>query len=186
LLRRGLERQSWWPYFYALVDACCAVIVIVLLACTMVVGIQSFDFMAIQGHGTKVLPLDALFQSIQADPLAPQFWWIYALFLATMVPSLANLIIGGLSLTRGIPRLSMRIHGLMYDGKAMSDAERARIASLLAGQVVIGALLGVAGQAALAIIIFQYAMPFLGVELLDLAQVIAGLNIPLRLHDLLF
>jgi hypothetical protein len=74
----------------------------------------------------------------------------------------------------------------MYDGKAMSDAERARIASLLAGQVVIGALLGVAGQAALAIIIFQYAMPFLGVELLDLAQVIAGLNIPMRLHDLLF
>ena len=182
LLRRGLERQLWWPYFYALLDACCAVVVIALLACTMVIGIQLFDSMAVRGGGTQVLPLDELFQGINTDPLAPKYWWLYALLFSTMIPSLVNLVIGGLALTRGVPQLSAYLHSLMDSGR--SQFHRIQIATLLAGQVVIGVALGIAAQAALVWVIFHYAMPLLGVELLNVARFVAALNLPSHVLDL--
>ena len=182
LLHRGLERRLWWPYFYALLDACCAVIVIALLACTLVVGIQAFDLMAVRGGGAQVLPLEELFQGISTDPLAPKYWWLYALLLSTMIPSLVNLVIGGLSLTRGVPRLSLYLHKLMNSGE--SEFHRLQIASLLAAQVVIGVALGIAAQAAFIFIIFHYAMPMLGLEMLEVSRFVAGLNLPAQLLGL--
>jgi hypothetical protein len=182
LLRRGLERQLWWPYFYALLDACCAVIVIALLACTLVVGIQAFDLMATRGGGPQVLPLEELFQGISSAPLAPKYWWLYALLLSTMIPSLVNLVIGGLSLTRGIPRLSLYLHKLMNSSE--SDFHRLQIASLLAAQVVIGVALGIAAQAAFIFVIFHYAMPLLGLEMLEVSRFVASLNLPSYLLNL--
>jgi len=179
---RGLERRLWWPYFYALLDACCAVIVIALLACMLVVGIQAFDLMAVRGGGAQILPLETLFQGISTDPLAPKYWWLYALLLSTMIPSLANLVIGGLSLTRGVPRLSLYLHKLMDFSE--SDFHRVQIAALLAGQVVIGVALGIAAQAAFVFVIFTYAMPMLGLEMLEVSRVVAGLNLPAQLFNL--
>ena len=49
--------------------------------------------------------LDALFDGIATHPTAPEYWWIYALLLSTMIPSLINLVIGGASLSRGVPGL---------------------------------------------------------------------------------
>jgi len=181
LLHRGLERQLWWPYFYALLDACCAVIVIALLACTLVVGIQAFDLMAVRGGGPQVLPLEELFQGISNDPLAPKYWWLYALLLSTMIPSLVNLVIGGLSLTRGIPRLSLYLYRLMDSSE--SDFHRVQIAALLAGQVVIGVILGIAAQTVFVFVIFHYAMPLLGLEMLEVSRFVAGLNLPSYLLD---
>jgi hypothetical protein len=182
LLHRGLERRLWWPYFYALLDACCAVIVIALLACTLVVGIQAFDLMAVRGGGAQVLPLEELFQGISNDPLAPKYWWLYALLLSTMIPSLVNLVIGGLSLSRGVPRLSLYLHRLMNSSE--SDFHRVQIASLLAAQVVIGVALGIAAQAAFIFVIFHCAMPLLGLEMLEVSRFVAGSNLPSHLFDL--
>jgi hypothetical protein len=77
--------------------------IIAALALTMVVGVQAFDGLAVHGGGKSVLPLDALFNGITADPGAPEYWWLYALLLSTMIPSLVNLVIGGASLVRGLP-----------------------------------------------------------------------------------
>jgi len=181
LLRRGLERQLWRPYFYAIVDACCAVIVIALLACALVIGIQTFDFLAVSGGGQSTLPLEDLFQGITADTLAPKYWWLYALFLSTMIPSIVNLVIGGLSLTRGIPRLSLHLHGLMDAGGSVPGIHRIQIASLLGMQVVIGAALGLIAQAVLVVMLFRYVMPFLGIGLLDLARAVAAFDVPGKL-----
>ncbi|MBV8096457.1 MAG: hypothetical protein JO110_25095 [Acetobacteraceae bacterium] len=101
LLRRGLELGGWWPYGLALVDACLAAAIIALLALTMVVGVQAFDALAVHGGGKPALPLDPLFNGIAANPTAPEYWWLYALLLSTMIPSLVNLAIGGTSLVRG-------------------------------------------------------------------------------------
>jgi hypothetical protein len=37
-----------------------------------------------------------LFDGIAAHLSAPEYWWLYALLLSTMIPSLVNLIIGWL------------------------------------------------------------------------------------------
>ena len=34
-------------------------------------------------------------QFITGHPSAPEYWWLYALLLSTMIPSLVNLVIGG-------------------------------------------------------------------------------------------
>jgi hypothetical protein len=105
LLRRGLELGGWWPYALALADACLAAVIIAALALTMVVGVQAFDALAVHGGGTPILPLASLFKGVAADPTAPEYWWLYALLLSTMIPSLVNLVIGGASLLRGLPGL---------------------------------------------------------------------------------
>jgi hypothetical protein len=178
LLRYGLERQAWWPYFYALVDACCAVVVILLLGCTLVIGVQTFNLAAVAGGGAAVLQLDDYFLGIQAHPFASQYWWLYLLFLSTMIPSFTNLIIGGMALTRGIPQLSAYLCKRV-DGKGPVDEfSRLQIASYLAVQTVAGVGLGIAAQAGLAFVLFRYAMPGVGLELLHVVRYVADLNIP--------
>lgn len=56
LLRHGLELGGWWPYFLALVDAAFAAVIIAALAFVMVIGVQSFDELAVHGGGKAVLP----------------------------------------------------------------------------------------------------------------------------------
>ena len=83
-----------------------AAVIVALLALTMVIGVQSFDALAVHGGGKPVLPLRPLFDGIAAHPEAPEFWWVYALLLSTMIPSLINLVIGGTALMRAVPGLS--------------------------------------------------------------------------------
>jgi hypothetical protein len=184
LLWRGLERQMWWPYAYALVDAVCAVLVVVLLACVLVVGIQSFDFLAARGGGSQLLPLDEVFGGLVANGLAPKYWWLYAFFLSTMIPSLLNLMIGGFSLTRGIPRLSAYLHRMMDSRGSVLELHRIQIAVLLATQTVIGVALGVTAQAVLVFVLVRYAMPAFGVGLLEVAHVVAAFDLPSRIFAL--
>ena len=184
LLWRGLERQMWWPYFYALVDAICAVFVIAFLTCVLVMGIQAFDFIASRSGGSQILPLDQVFRGLVADGLAPKYWWLYALFLSTMIPSLVNLAIGGLSLTRGIPRLSAYLHRLMETRGSVLEFHRVQIAVLLATQFVLGVALGIAAQAVLIFVLVRYAMPTFGVGLLEIAQAVAAFDLPGKISGL--
>jgi hypothetical protein len=181
LLRRGLELAGWWPYLLALVDAVLAAVIVAALALTMVVGVQAFDGLAVHGGGKPVLPLDALFDGIAAHPAEPEYWWLYALLLSSMIPSLINLMIGGASLLRGVPGLPSLILRFMPVGKAVPTFERNWIALVLTLQVVMGAILGIAAQALLIVGVIGYVMPWLGLGLLDMARDVAAFNLPLRI-----
>jgi hypothetical protein len=52
LLRRGLELGGWGPYLLPLVDAALAGVIIAALALTMVIGVQTFDELAVHGGGS--------------------------------------------------------------------------------------------------------------------------------------
>jgi hypothetical protein len=181
LLRRGLELGGWWPYLLALVDAILAGVVVAALAITMVIGVQAFDGLAMHRGGTPVLPLDALFNGIAAHPADPEYWWVYALLLSTVIPSLINLMIGGASLLRGVPAMPSLILRFMPVGKAVPDFDRAWIALVLTLQIVVGVILGVAAQALLVVVVIGYVMPWLGLGLLDMARDVAAFNLPLRI-----
>jgi hypothetical protein len=124
LLRRGLELGGWWPYLLAFVDAVLASVIIALLALVMVIGVQMFDELAVRGGGKPVLPLDALFDGIGTHPEAPEYWWVYALLLSSMIPSLINLMISGMAFTRGIPSLARLLLQWIPEGKAMPEYKR--------------------------------------------------------------
>jgi hypothetical protein len=184
LLRRGLELGGWWPYALALADACLAALIIAALALTMVVGVQAFDALAVHGGSTPVLPLDALFNGVAAHPSPPEYWWLYALLLSTMIPSLVNLVIGGTSLVRGLPGVPSLLLRFMPEHGTVARFERAWIATVLTAQVAGGAALGIAAQALLVVVIIGYMMPLAGLELLDMARDVAAFNLPSRVGQL--
>jgi hypothetical protein len=182
LLRRGLELGGWWPYLLALVDALAAALIIALLAITMVIGVQTFDRLAEHSGGVdaRILSLDKIFDGIAAQPSAPEYWWVYALLLSTMTPSLLNLMIGGASLFRGIPGLPALLLQFMPASKAVPAFERTWLALVLTCQVFLGAFLGIAAQFVLAIGVIFYVLPWVGLELLDTARAVAEFDLPIR------
>jgi hypothetical protein len=176
LLRRGLELGGWWPYLLAFLDACLAGVIIVLLALTMVLGVQAFHELAVHGaYATATLPLDTLFDGIAKDPGAPEYWWAYALLLSTMIPSLINLAIGGMAFTRGVPGVSRLLLRWMPEGKDVPDCRRPLA---LTFQMFSGAALGIAAQALLAWGLLYHLMPAMGLDLLWLCQKLADADLP--------
>jgi hypothetical protein len=183
LLRRGLELKGWWPFFLALADALFAAVIIALLALTMAIGVQTFDALAVRGGGEAALPLEPLFNGIHDHPEAPEYWWVYALLLSTMIPSLINLAIGGTALMRAVPGLSRTLLHFLPATGGVPIYDRAWIAAVLTAQAAFGAVLGVAVQAVVAWGLVFYAMPAVGLGLLDVARNLADLGLPTRLIE---
>jgi hypothetical protein len=178
LLRRGLELGGWWPFLLALVDALLAAAIIALLSLTMVIGVQAFDDLAAHGGGGPVLPLGSFFDGIEDHPTASECWWVYALLFSTMIPSVVNLIISGASLMRGVPGVPSLLLKFMPANKAVPAFDRAWVATVLTLQLVGGAILGIVVQFALIYAVFGYVMPWLGLELLDMARAVAAFDLP--------
>jgi hypothetical protein len=186
LLWLGLERKGWWPYFYALVDAAMAVLVIVLLVVVMVVGIQTLNLMAVKGGGQPILPiapfLDAVFESLKKRSFEPEYWWAYTLLLSSMIPSLLNLAIGGFSLVRGIPIVSRYLYSHLPKGHTVAVRDRNWISLVLAVQAVAGLCLGFVSQfILLPWWIFGHILPGMGFGVLKFALSVEAFNLPGRI-----
>ena len=180
LLRRGLELGGWWPCFLAFADALLAAVTVAVLAVTMVIGVQAFDGLVVRSGGKHVLPLGQLFDGISAHPGEPQYWWVYAVMLSSMIPSIVNLVIGGTALMRAAPGLPSLLLRYMPVGGAVPAIDRAWLAFVLTLQVVSGMILGIAAQALLALGLIGYVMPRLGLGLLALARSIEAFDLPMR------
>jgi len=50
-----------------------------------------------------ILPLGVLFGRIEKYCSAPEYGFVHLMLLSTMIPSLANLVIGAMSWFRGLP-----------------------------------------------------------------------------------
>jgi len=177
---RGLELKGWWPFFFAIADALAAGVIITLLALTTVIGVRTFDALAEHGGGKAVLPLTPLFDGIAAHPESAEYWWVYALLLSTMIPSLINLMIGGTSLLRGVPGLPTLLLRFMPASKAVATYDRTWLALVLTCQVFAGAFLGIAAQFVFAVGVIFYILPWMGFELLDAAQAVAKFDLPMK------
>jgi hypothetical protein len=178
LLWLGLERRGWWPYFYALLDAAVAVVIVLLLVAVMLIGVQTLGLAATMGGGKPVLLLQPLLDGIARNPAAPQFWWVYALLLSTIIPSLINLTVGGFSLVRGIPALSKYLYAHLPAGAPVAPVNRTWIALVLMVQWMIGILLGVGAQFFLFFWIVGHVIPGFGTSVLHFAFTVVDWNIP--------
>jgi hypothetical protein len=180
LLRRRLELGGWWPYLLALADACLAGVITALLALTMVIGVQAFDELAVRGNDAAVLPLDTLFGGIAKSPGAPKYWWAYALLLSSMIPSLVNLAISGMALTRGFPGLPRLLLLWTPEGRDVPEYKRPLVAGGLTLQMFAGVGLGIAVQGLLAWGLIFHVMPWIGLDLLAMARATAAFDLPAR------
>jgi hypothetical protein len=173
LLHRGVELRGWWPYAWATVDAVLSLVPLVLLAGVMVIGIQAFDLAATHGGGEPTLPLGPLFDGIASHPAN---WWVYALLLSTLIPSVTNLLIGSASLTRGAPGVSTVLLPFMPVGVAVPAFERTWIAAVLTAQWAIGLILMLAAFALLGWVV-SILVPEVGRLFLNYARAVAALDL---------
>jgi hypothetical protein len=180
LLRRGLELGGWWPYLLAVVDAVFAVVLIVLLTAVSVLSIQLFDALTVHSGGerARILAVGPLLDGIAAHPSAPELWWVYALLLSTMIPSLVNLTIAGASLLRGVPWITQLLLRAMPENRAPASFDQPWMALLLTLQFFIGAGIGVVAQGVLAYVLIVWILPPFGLNLLDLARAVAAPDLP--------
>ena len=157
-----------------------AAAVITLLTIVSVLSVQTFDDLAAHAGGPVaiILPLDALFDGVATSPGAPEFWWVYAMLLSTMIPSLLNLMIGGASLLRGVPWLTNALLRAMPAERAPRSFDRTWIALLLTSQVFLGGLLGIAAQGVLVYVLIGLALPWFGWDLLGVARAVAAPDWP--------
>jgi hypothetical protein len=72
----------------------------------------------------------------------------------------------------------------MPAGKTVPSFDREWMALVLAIQVVGGVILGVAAQALVAVIISCYLLPWVGLDLLELAHSVVVLDIPARVSQI--
>jgi len=144
----------------------------------MVVGVQAFDDLAAHGGGAPPLPLEPLFEGMEKTPTAPEYWWVYALLISSMIPSFINLMIGGASLARGVPLPPKALLQFLPAGKAVASFNREWIALVLTVQIFIGACLGLAAQALAVWAVIGHVMPWVGLELLQMARDLAAFDLP--------
>jgi hypothetical protein len=111
---------------------------------------------------------------------SPEYWWAYALLLSTMIPSLLNLAIGGMALTRGIPWLARVLLQWIPEGQAVPEYKWQLAAIGLTTRMFAGAGLGLAAQWVLAWGLIFHVMPALGLDLLDMARAVAAFDVPAR------
>ena len=109
----------------------------------MVVGIQAFDALAgpqdnlITGYQSpSVLPLEPLFDGMTTNPSGPEYWWLYALLLSAIIPSLVNLVIGGTSLVRGLPGVPALLLRYIAERGGVLKWDRHWIATVLTAKSV--------------------------------------------------
>jgi hypothetical protein len=128
--------------------------------------------------------LDTLFDGIAQNPASPEYWWAYALLLSSMIPSLVNLAIAGMALTRGIPWLARLLSQWMPEGKAVPEYKRQLAAIGLTGQMFAGVALGIAAQALLVWGLIFHIMPWIGLDLLDMVRSVAAFDLPMQLWQI--
>jgi hypothetical protein len=95
-----------------------------------------------------------------------------------MIPSLINLTISGMALTRGIPWLAPLLLQWIPEGKAVPEYKRQLAAIGLTTQMFAGAGLGPAAQAFLAWGLIVHVMPWIGLDLLEMARAVAAFDLP--------
>jgi hypothetical protein len=141
LLRRGLSQGGWRPFLCALIDLVAAMALVVGLAFAMVLAAQAFDDFAVLGGRSKahILEVAPLLDQLQANPAASENAWVWFTLFSSMIPSALNLMIACFSFLRGLPFVHRwLLHRMLVKG-AMNETDRILAASVLAGQVVLGA-----------------------------------------------
>ncbi|MDD5394203.1 MAG: hypothetical protein PHE17_14415 [Thiothrix sp.] len=97
---------GWTAFVWALLDGVLALGFLLLITLTVTVGIAATNWVAQLGGGcgASVFDLQLLFDGIRVDALHPDYWWLYFMFLYTLVPTVLHMIIASLSVLLWVPR----------------------------------------------------------------------------------
>lgn len=186
LLRKGLQKQGWWPFAFALVDLGVAAGLVALLAFALVFAVQVFDDMGVLGGGpgARILPIPRLLAELRAAPAAYEHWWVWAMLFSSMIPSFVNLIIASAAFLRGLPIVNAWILARLDTGAAVPLGRRLAISTVVSGQIALGALLGAAALVVFARFVLPMVFGPFAEALLSFSEFLADAELPARLLEI--
>ncbi len=102
-IHTGFRAVAW-----AVVDLFLAFIFLILITTVTTIGIAAVNFTADFAGGKPILDLTALFAGIHADPLNKEYWWIYFLFLSTLIPTALHALVASFAVIFWVPQKTLR------------------------------------------------------------------------------
>ena len=139
LLSFGLHKKDARGVLFAMVDLVVATLLLGALMITCITYIEWLNRLSIAGGGEQVLNIRQLLDDLRDNPGHSSLWWVYVTIFTTYIPSMFNLVLGGLSVVRGIPGINGWISAkvLPTDPSHMTVVERFAASAWLAAQVVV-------------------------------------------------
>ncbi len=186
LLGAGLERRGWSPLGFGIIDLAVATLVTVLLAIVALLAVQMYGHLTELGGSTPVLDIRALLQALD-DPAQRgdrQYWWLYVMLFATLIPSVANVSLGALSLIRGHPGLNRWLAGRMPSQNSVLPVDRIWIVPILSLQFIMSLFAGVAVMVGTLWLFLAFIFFSAGGSLVAYLQFVAAQDLPATLLHL--
>lgn len=100
------RHQGWKPLFWGLADFVLAFVFLAGLVAMIIAAVAAFNALSVSGGGTAAVDLPALFSALRTEPEHPRFYWLYFMFLSTLIPTLVHLLIAGASVVQSLAEWS--------------------------------------------------------------------------------
>lgn len=94
--------RGWVPLFWGLADFVLAFVFLAGLVTMVTAAVAAVNALALSGGATLAVDLPALFSALRTEPEHPRFYWIYFMFLSTLIPTLVHLLIAGASVAQSL------------------------------------------------------------------------------------
>lgn len=91
---------GWVPLSWGLADFLLAFVSLAGLVAMVTAAVATVNALALSGDATPAVDLPAFFTALRTEPDHPRFYWVYFMFLSTLIPTLVHLLIVGASMAQ--------------------------------------------------------------------------------------
>lgn len=171
LMRNGQRIGGLSPLLFATLDVIFATLLLFAMLLASLAYVQVLNAETLNSGARLPFDVDGLLALMRTDPASPALWWVYVTVFSTFLPSMVNLILGGLSVLRGLPGLGRFAahHFFPEDPRNLTGVMRFGGSLLLTTQFAIAA----AGALLLALLAINFGLQglsLLGINLLSVAE----------------
>lgn len=172
-LRIGQKLGGLWPIGLSLADLVTATLFLAALTMSLVAIISALNW----ASGSAVIDIGELLSRYRSNPGDPRLIWVYVLVVTTYLPSIANLVLGGLAIVRGVPG----IHSFLIHNVLPEDPIGLTLRRRVAASAILTAQFGLALVGAIAVAILFIGIVFYGLNLIGdgLYEMISNLHLRL-------
>ncbi len=180
LIRKGLKKGGAWPFIYAGADVFAAIALLFILLVACLGYIHGLNLLALSAGSPHVFDMPGTLILLRSDPSDPSLWWIYIMVFTTFIPSLVNLVLGGLAILRGIPGLN----GLLVARFLPQDPRHLTILRRFSASVGLSVQITIALAGAICVGWLAFTVIFIGLDHVGLGLVAVAEMLNSFLNDL--
>ena len=98
------RHSGWRGVFWSVMDLLIAMVFLLLMAGVLTVAIILANWLSFLGGGHAVFDLQLAFSGLRNNPAGTEHWWLYAMLLTTLLPTLLHFVIAAVAFVLMVPR----------------------------------------------------------------------------------